>query len=190
MGFSTDYTENNSYELIPEGEYEVIIRNAEERNANSGSLFLSLSLVIRNDVQQACQNRYVFENIFKKKEPTQADMQVQGYSFKRLMQIAQAATLPSGKAYETVQDLCKDLIHKVVKITLYHRDYDGKTNERVKYFNASSFPQCHHTFNSAQINNYEAPANKPEPAFAASAASQIGSLDDFEEIISDGKVPF
>lgn len=190
MGFSTDYTENNSYDLIPEGEYEVIIRNAEERNANSGSLFLSLSLVIRNDVQQGCQNRYVFENMHKKKEPSQADMQVQGYSFKRLMQIAQAAALPSGKAYETVQDLCKDLLHKVVKITLYHHTYNGKTNERVKYFNASSFPQCHHIFTSAQMTNSEMPAKKPEPAFAASAASQIGSLDDFEEIISNEEVPF
>lgn len=189
-GFVTDYGDTgNENTLIPEGEYEAIIRNAEERNTRSGSLFLSLSLVIRNDVQQGCHNRYVFENMFKKKEPTQSDKQVQGYSFKRLMQIASAAQLPAGKAYETVQDFCKDLLQRPVRITVYHDPYGGKLEAKIQYFDRTNCPQVHHIWKEQQ-NKTNTQAPPYDPKFAAQTAAQIGSLDDFEEITSDGEVPF
>ena len=52
MGFSTDYTDVQSFELIPKGEYEVIIKAITERTTQNGATGLNLTLVIRNDVEQ------------------------------------------------------------------------------------------------------------------------------------------
>ena len=51
MGFSTDYTDVQSFELIPKGEYEVIIKAITERTTPNGATGLNLTFVIRNDVE-------------------------------------------------------------------------------------------------------------------------------------------
>lgn len=46
MGFSTDYTDVNDFDLIPTGEYEVIIKKIEERTTQNGATGLNLTLII------------------------------------------------------------------------------------------------------------------------------------------------
>ncbi len=195
MAFATNYEDVNDYDLIPEGEYEVIIRNIEERTTRKGSTGLNLSLVIRNDVEQSYRNRYVFHTLWKKKEPTPADMQVQGYSFKQIMQLAKSAKLPSGKSYESVQDLCKDLQYRLLRVKVIHDTYNGNTRELVDYINESKFPQCQHVWKQAAASSKpDTFAQRPETGFAGQSqqaiAATIGDLSDFEEILSDGDVPF
>ena len=61
MGFSTNYEDvNDDFGIIPEGDYEVVIRNIEERTTMSGATGLNLSLIIRNDVDQKFKDRYLF----------------------------------------------------------------------------------------------------------------------------------
>ena len=51
MGFSTNYEDiQDDFGILPEGEYEVVIRNIEERTTKKGATGLNLSLVVRNDV--------------------------------------------------------------------------------------------------------------------------------------------
>jgi hypothetical protein len=76
MGFSTDYTEVSNFDLIPKGEYEVIIKKIEERTSQNVATGLNLTLIIRNDVEQKFQNRCIFHTLWKRHEPTQVDMQV------------------------------------------------------------------------------------------------------------------
>ena len=74
MGFSTNYENvNDDYGILPEGDYEVIIRNIEERTTKKGSTGLNLSLVVRNDIEQKFKDRYIFYTLWKKKEPTDAE---------------------------------------------------------------------------------------------------------------------
>lgn len=192
MGFSTNYDNvPDDYGLIPEGEYEVVIRNIEERTTKNGATGINLSLVIRNDVEQKYKDRYLFHTLWKRKSPTEADMQVQGYSFKQIMILAKAAKLPSGKAYENVQQLCEDLLKRPLRVTVEHEvsDYDGKTRENIRYINESKFPECRHVFKekkSAAASG--AVAQKPQEKFAA--GSDPLDLDGFEEILSDADVPF
>ncbi|MCM1357046.1 MAG: DUF669 domain-containing protein, partial [Prevotella sp.] len=94
MGFSTNYEDVQDFDLIPKGEYEVIITKIEERTTQNGATGLNFALTIRNDVEQKCKNRCIFHTLWKRREPTQADMQVQGYSFKQIMQLAKAVRLP------------------------------------------------------------------------------------------------
>lgn len=188
MGFSTNYENVNDYGLVPAGMYEVVIRNIEERTTKKGSTGLNLSLVIRNDVDQKQKNRFLFHTLWKRKEPTQADMQVQGYGFNQLMQLAKAAKLPSGKAYETVEELCKDLLHRPLLVKVKHDEWNGNTREEIERIEESRFPQCNHVFKTSPAIDPEMPSQKPEPGFAA--APPLGDLSDFEEVISDGDLPW
>lgn len=197
MGFSTDYENiNNDYGPIPEGEYEVVIRNIEERTTPKGSTGLNLALVIRNDVDQNHKDRYIFYTIWKRKDPTAADKQVQGYGFNQIMRLAKSAGLPSGKAYETLEDMCHDLVRRPLRVTIEHREYSGKIQENVKYVNVSVHPECKHIFKEKKSVSNETIAKKQEPGFASTMPEQpkslsLDSLDDFEEIVlGDGDVPF
>lgn len=189
MGFSTDYSEVNSFELIPKGEYEVIIKSIEERTTQNGATGLNLTLVIRNDVEQKYQNRFLFHTLWKRREPTQADMQVQGYSFKQVMSLAKAAALPSGKSYESVQALCDELIGHAIRVTVGHDEYNGQLREVVKFMNESKFPECRHVYKEKLTVTADTVAQMPAESFAATPID-MGNLSDFEEILSDGDVPF
>ena len=175
MGFSTNYENvNDDYGILPEGDYEVIIRNIEERTTKKGSTGLNLSLVVRNDIEQKFKDRYIFNQI---------------------MRLAKSAKLPNGKAYESVMDLCKDLMHRPIKVTLEHREWNGQQQENVKYVNASEYPDCKHVFKEKKQVTTDTVAAPPNESFAADMPKQpenlsLGNLDDFEEIVSDGEVPF
>lgn len=187
MGFSTNYEDVQDFDLIPKGEYEVIITKIEECTTQKGATGLNFTLVIRNDVEQKYKNRCIFHTFWKRKEPTQADMQVQGYSFKQIMQLAKAIRLPSGKSYETVYSLCNELGGRVMRVTVGHKEYNGRTSEEVKFMNETQFPECRHVFKTAVTN--DTVAERPAETFANSGMS-YGSVNDYEEILSDGKVPF
>lgn len=193
MGFSTDYSEvKEEYGLIPEGEYEVVIRNIEQRTTLNGSVGLNMSLVIRNDVDQKCKDRYVFHTLWKRREPTDADKQVQGYSFNQVMRLAKSAKLPSGKTFETVLDLCEELMKRPIRITIEHETYNEKERENVKYINESKFLDVKHVFKEKSSSNSTGSSETKTqmPKTPESAQIQIGDLGDFEEIISDCDVPF
>ena len=195
MGFSTNYDNvNDDFDILPEGEYEVIIRNIEERTTKKGATGLNLSLVVRNDIEQPHKDRYIFYSIWKRKEPTEADQQVQGYGFNQIMRLAKSAKLPSGKSYETVMDMCKDLLHRTLKVTLEHKEWNGKMQENVKYVNESAYKECRHVFKEKKTVTADTVAPKPQETFASMPAQpdnlSLGNLDEFEEIISNADVPF
>lgn len=187
MAFNTNYEDIQDFNLIAKGEYEVIITRIEERTTQSGARGLNFTLVIRNDVDQKFKNRSIFHTLWKRREPTQSDMQVQGYSFKQIMQLAKAVRLPAGKSYETVYSLCDDLANRVMRVTVGHREYNGKTYEEVKFMNETQFPECKHVFKTAVTNNTI--AERPAETFA-NAGNSYGTPNDYEEILSDGNVPF
>lgn len=196
MGFSTDYENiNDDFDILPEGDYEVIIRNIEERTTKNGATGLNLSLVVRNDIDQKFKDRYMFYTLWKRKEPTDADKQVQGYSYDQIMRLAKSAKLPNGKAYESVMEMCKDLMHRTLKVFLEHREWNGKQQENVKYVNASAYPVCKHIFKEKKQVKSDTAAAPPKESFAAAMPPQpdnlsLGDLDGFEEIISNDDVPF
>lgn len=186
MGFRTNYDDVQDYSLIPVGEYEVIIQKIEERTTQKGATGLNMTLVIRNDVEQKCQNRTIFHTLWKRREPTQADLQVQGYGFSQVMQLAKSAGLTDGKEYESVYELCGDLVKRVIRVKVVHEEYNGKTSERVHYFNASKFPECTHKFKETVSADTVAP--KKQEQFAGASVNVGGQ--EFEEILSDSDVPF
>lgn len=148
MGFkfnSEEATQGNG--VKPEGKYECIINRIEKRTTKNGAEGINFSLVIRNDIDgQKYKNAYLFHTIWKKKEPTTADMQVEGYNFGQLMAMGKAGGLDEGKDYENLDEYLKDLNGKCILATLKHEEYNGKTQERVSFVEETKYPECKHKF--------------------------------------------
>lgn len=184
MGFSTNYDDIQDYGLIPEGSYEVVITKVSEHTTKKGVKGLSFTLVVRNDVQQECKNRLIFHTLWKRKEPTEADLQVQGYSFRQIMQVAKSAKLPNGKSYESLDALCDELIGRVMCVEVEHEEYNGRMQAKVTEISQSAYPECNHKYkNAVSADTVAQPKNE-------SFASSTGDMSDFEEILSDEDVPF
>lgn len=199
MNFTTNYDNvGTGSDLIPEGEYECVVKTAALNRTSQGKPYFDVRLVIRNDVSQKFANRYIFHSIWKKKDPSEADMQLDGFSFKQIMSLAKAAKLPAGKAYASLDEMGKDLIGKPVRVEIYHdtNPNNGQTKERVKYVNETKYPDCKHVFKeSAPAANNQTYAQRPQQEFASAAVptaptAQTADLSDFEEVISDSDLPF
>ena len=98
MGFKANWSEAaQPNSLKPEGDYECLIAKAEERDYTNSKgeekTCLNISFVIRNDVEQGYKNGYIFHTLWKRIEPTENDMQVNGYGFNQVMAIGKAAGL-------------------------------------------------------------------------------------------------
>lgn len=178
MSFSTTYDESKEYELLPEGDYECMIISARENATPGGYVYFGVRLVIRNDVPQNHQNRNIYHSIWEKKpeNQTEDDKKVGGYSFKQLMNLAQNAGLPSGKSYETLNEMGEDLRGKCVIACVEHHEWKEKTSVRVKWFNKTKYPECKHTLKTS--------ANSSQTPPAASAEGKMIT------ILSDGDLPF
>lgn len=188
MAFRIDSKAVSDYELIPEGEYEVIISKIEEKTSFSGSnTKLNFSLIIRNDVEQECKNRYLFLEIWKKHNPNGMDRQVNNYNFSHLMNVVKHCGIPDGTEFETVSDLCKELVNKCMKVSVHHEVYNSKTSAKIDQLYGLSdtkFPECKHQFKGVQTSDTF--VQKPAESFV----SQNNSLADFEEVLNLDDIPF
>lgn len=63
-----EFEQKEEFSPIPNGEYEVVLEKAERRTSNSGTTYINCSFKIRNDVNQQCQGRTIFDIIFQDKE--------------------------------------------------------------------------------------------------------------------------
>lgn len=212
MAFGTNYSAAADYGIIPQGEYECIITNAEVRQTPSQKWKVSLTLTIRNDVQQGCQNRVLFMDIWRKKEPNANDAQVEGFNFAQLMNIAKAAAIPDGTNFESLADFLRTLVGRLLRVTVTHRAYGGRTYEEIdnlRGLSPTKFQECRHVQKArqqAQNPAYGAPAPRQQQQYAqqqtyqqppmqqgytpAPPPLQNANLSDFEEILQDGQLPF
>ena len=180
MGFKNDFSQaqqNNN--LKPEGDYEVLIVKAEEKQTKNGKLGLNISMVIRNDVDQTYKNGFIFHTLWKRKEPTAADMQVNGYGFGQVMALGKAAQLPDGKDYPDLAAFLQDLIEKPVRVHLVHDTYNNTERESVSYINPTSFPEVRHiNKKQASADVYASPAATYANQAQQAASTPASLLDD------------
>lgn len=173
MAFKTNWQEaTTGSEIKPEGDYECIITDIEERTNKNGKTKLGVTLTIRNDVEgQKYGNACLFYDIWKAKEPTEADMSVNGYRFGQIMSLGKAASLPDGKDYPDMNAFIADLQNKCVLAHMEHEEWEGKKQERVRWLNPTKHPDCKHVFKAK-------PAAAGSTQFAAPAASAGSSNPD------------
>ena len=190
MGFTNDFSKAQQGGLKPEGDYEVLIVKAEEKTTKGGKVYLSLNLVIRNDVKQGYQNGYLFHTLWKRKNPTEADMQVNGYSFSQVMALGKAAGLPNGKNYESLADFLQELVRKPVLVHLVHDTYNDTERESIAWVNPTKFPEVKHVMKTKPDVNPDGYAQKPQEEYAGTAAAQAAQAQEFAVMPLDDDLPF
>ena len=182
MGFKTNHkgATQGGFSIKPEGDYEVIIKGIEEKTTRNNKTGLNMKLLIRNDVPgQKFGDGFLFHTFWKRKEPTELDMQVEGYSYGQIMNLGKAARLPDGKNYENLGEYCADLIDKCIRVTLKHGEYNGKPKEEISWINETKFPDCKHVYKqSAATAQNGFAANTQQFSSTPTAAADISPDDD------------
>lgn len=172
MAFGTNYEGiPTGGGLVPQGNYETVVTNAEIRQTKNGKHKVGLTLTIRNDIQQDCQNRVLFIDIWRKREPTAADEQVDGFNFAQLMAVSRAAQIPSGQSFESLEQFLQALCGRCLIATVKHETYNGETTAKVDALDTmpTKFPECRHVQKQRQQAHnpaYGAPAPRQQQGYA------------------------
>ncbi|WP_461241229.1 DUF669 domain-containing protein, partial [Paucilactobacillus sp. N302-9] len=131
---TTDYSKNeqsNDFSAIPTGNYEMIIKSAQEHATKNGKESLQLDLVVRNDLDGVAElkdtnakyhNRHVFMENWKRKNTGKYDME--GFQY-----ILQAAEIPEGTQLGSIEDFMNAIANKPVLVYVKKEpnEYQGKT---------------------------------------------------------------
>ena len=177
MAFETNY--QNNMDIIPEGFYECVIKSAYEDATNSGKVYINVPLVVRNDIDQKFQGAYIWHSIWKKKEPTERDLAVNGYAAFGINNLSQAARLKEGTHFESIEDWMEALKGLPIRVEIKHEmnDYTNQMQARVKRLYPTLHPDCKHVWKSA------AAAGTAQPQTQTAQSVSV----DFED---DGDLPF
>jgi hypothetical protein len=137
MFLTVNYSEGNNggkkeFELIAEGKYQAIIKEAEVTKSSAGDDMIKITVVIRDDVRQQFAKRKLWDYIV----PEKVKWKVQ--------QVAKAVELADGVSVNTIQDFAKSILFKPVTITVKHeqQEYNGetKTREKISFYGLTEVP--------------------------------------------------
>lgn len=149
MAISFNYED---LEYIIPGVYEAVVQNtSEEFTQGNGTRYMAVSMVIRNDVQQQCQDKRIEYRIWTTSKPKTKT--IEGYVEYALALMSKACRLPETINVNSVNELSKLWIGKPVRITVGQREYNGKTYIEISKVEESGYTQVNHKYKSANNNN-------------------------------------
>jgi hypothetical protein len=138
MSFFKFDEENASvaFELVAEGKYEAVIYNAEAGKTQASKPKLSVDFEIRSDVPQNHQGAKILYNTFTFEHEV---------SIKIVNSLLKACGFANNHAFNSPEDMAKQLIGKNLKITVKHEEYDKvvdgvkqkRTAAKAKYYDVS-----------------------------------------------------
>lgn len=151
MAYSTNFSDVTT--IVPQGKYEVLIMSAyEDVTRTTNKQYIKTVLIIRNDVEQNYKNYKIYYPLWKRKNPTEQDMLAGGYGA-GLQLLSRAAGIPSGVSFDSIAAWLDMLKNKPVQITLEHEEWNGELREKVRYVNASKYPDVKHKFPQFEAAN-------------------------------------
>lgn len=149
MAISFNYED---LEYITPGVYEAVIQNtSEEFTQGNGTRYMAVSMVIRNDIQQKCQDKRIDYKIWTTSKPEAKT--IEGYVEYSLALMSKACRLPEQIYVNSVNELSKLWIGKPVRITVGQKEYKGKTYIEISKVEESNLIQVNHKYKSANNNN-------------------------------------
>ena len=175
---TTNYQDNDhtggNYEPLPQGNYEMVIKSAQETATPNGSESLQLDLVVRNDLDNVPElaetnakyhNRHVFMDNWKRKATNQYDMK--GFQY-----ILEGAQVPEGTVINSVEDFTKWISGRPIRVYVkkIKDTYNGETKDKNQVapwnINKTKFTQLNHVFQQKGSNNTQLNNNGQSDPFA------------------------
>lgn len=127
------YNKPEEFTLIPEGDYECILKVEKQTTKTSGTEYISVAVRIRDDVDQVCKTRIVFDKIWKDKENPNL------YNQKKINKLLGTQHLEEGHVFDTIDDVINFLNGAYVKahINTSYDEYWQKDVNYVSYYKSS-----------------------------------------------------
>jgi hypothetical protein len=122
----------NQYKMLPEGDYELSIEEAGMKKTKRDVEYIQVKFLVRGDVEQNQQGRFVFESIWKAK----ATGEWADYNLKHMLV---ACNVPQ-KEYEDYNELLLDLEGRNLRGHVYIDVYNDKESNKIKYYMETKFP--------------------------------------------------
>jgi len=126
----------SSSNLMPEGDYEVIIERMNRQTLPSGKEKLSIMYRVRGDIEgQSYGNKCIFEDIWQEKENPKY------FNRKRINQLRGTQNIEKGKVCATINDVINELLgaRLILHIDIVFDDYRGEEVNRVAYYKSSKY---------------------------------------------------
>lgn len=153
---TTDYSDlqDNTFGPLPEGDYELVIKQADLRSSKAGREYMNFQMVVRNDLDKVPElektnakyhNRVLFASIFTDKETNK-------YNTDDLMYYLKAAQVPEGTQFNDIQQFMDTLVGKPIRarVTQSENTYQGETtiqnNVWPNRVSESKYPEVNHQF--------------------------------------------
>lgn len=147
--FKVDYDEVKEFGgVVAEGEYEVVVNKAIENVAQTGTQFMDIQLIIRNDIDQKHKNQYIFAKVYQSKE-------TQKYHSGMVNGVCKALGVPNGTNFKSVDEMMDFFNGKAARVTIKHEEYKGDKQARVQFWNPSKFTECNHEFKKVDKQEIE-----------------------------------
>jgi hypothetical protein len=127
MAFTFDEKEAGSgFEALPISEYECVITDIKESVAQSGNEMLTLTLTVRDDVDQPGHKRKFFDYlVFTEK------------AMFKVHQVLKAVGTEQGQQFDTNMDIARHLIHKPIRVKNKHETYEGEKRDKIAFYKPS-----------------------------------------------------
>lgn len=111
------------YEMVAEGEYEVVISDAEVTESKSGNPMLKLTVTIRNDVKQPHRKQKLWDYLVATEK-----------AMFKFHIVAKAVGLPNGKDFKSIEEYRNAILFKAVRINVVHEEseYQGEKRKQAR----------------------------------------------------------
>lgn len=132
MAFTVDHSQAGSFEILPVGEYEVVISETKvDQSSEKKTPYLGLTLTIRDeaDINPVGRKRKIFHNIY---DTPKTQGQFQDF-FKAIL-------LDNGLVMDTLADVARAVKGSTVRVKIKHEVYNDESRARVAYFMQSQKP--------------------------------------------------
>lgn len=144
MSFKVNHDEAKINSIMPEGEYEVILAGAKEDETQGGTVYISVPMVVRNDIEQPYKNAFIWHAIWHMKTPSQSDADVGGYNSREIQSISKAVCFDNGTEFDSLEAWMDALKSCLCRVTVKHELYNGEPRVKVKRCESTQYPECTH----------------------------------------------
>lgn len=162
-----EFSNKDTYELIPEGDYEVVLATAEIKETNDKSRkYISCKFTIRTDVEgQTNGGRSIFDNIWEDK------VKVGQFDNRKLQKLLLAQGLNGVYSFETDEELVQHINGLNMLIHINKKDADEYHDE---------------AYNELKYCSYRPSKSQPKTLASAKPAGVV----DADYSFTDSDLPF